>query len=255
MATNLLDTIRGNLTASTQPALTPPAESSTETAQKLLLTKTGRAAPVAGSEPAISNIGEKVAQKQTSGQLAQLGQQAQLASSAIAGQQAQLSQEEEQARKAIAQTRRQNDIQLRMETNKLLGDVERSGKKLDMEKDRATAEQIAFGIRQQNKKYIDALEMEGARKRLDDSTKFSEELSRSVFGDSTDLLKQKLGDKSIYNASERDFQRAMTNMSMLDWAAMARQQAREGARRAQWQSIAGLGQSVIGAYSKMGEKK
>lgn len=185
----------------------------TAQAQKLLAAKKGKAST--GGDIAASNLGEQQAVAQTNQQM--MGnvapeaavQQAELGEEA-AGQQA--SQQNQEAQ--IAQGRQFNALQNNIQTTSLLNNLSQSKGKLDMENNSAQLNQVAQGLRLQNQDYISNLQKAGDMGRLTDQNAFADAMAQDQLGDNKDLLEKQLGDKSILNASARDFSKAMANMDI-----------------------------------------
>lgn len=215
---NLLDTIRRNRSSlAGEPA---PLTDETQKVGALLRAKTGR--QVGPQDAAVSNLGEQSAVDQANRQLGQLGTGMQIQQQgedlAAAGQEQQASQ----ARADINQASRFNTVQNQLKTNQLLNDLTRDKGTLDMEKDRARLEQASFLLAMQDKKYTDELQEIGRRRRLDDSAAFQQEMEQMAFGDNLDLLKTKLGNENVLAASDREYKKALSQLSIDDALEIAR---------------------------------
>jgi 2-hydroxychromene-2-carboxylate isomerase len=66
-------------------------------------------------------------------------------------------------------------------------------------------EQALFGMRLSNKKYIDQLEIEGRKRRLDNAVQFKEALTETLFKEELDLLKSDIAFKRKLAGDEREF--------------------------------------------------
>lgn len=214
---NLFDKIQQNRAALSAEKPEPAEE--TSRIQKLLRAKTGQA--VAPSETGISNIAEQVAAGQTQAQISQLGQGMAVQQAADTVEQAKLAQQERLQRQEADQARRFQTVQTRMQTNQILNDLSRDRATLDLDKDKARLEQVGFLLAFQDKKYTDKLQAVGRRRRLDDQTEFNQAMQQQTFGMELDLLKDKLGKNDILQASDRDFQIAMSNLSIQEAQAIA----------------------------------
>jgi hypothetical protein len=214
---NLLDTIQQNRAALSAEKPEPAEE--TSRIQKLLRAKTGQA--VAPSETGISNIAEQVAAGQTQAQISQLGQGMAVQQAADTVEQAKLAQQERLQRQEADQARKFQTVQTRMQTNQILNDLSRERGSLDLDKNKAKLEQVGFLLAFQNKQYTDKLQDIGKRNRLDDQVAFNEALQQQSFGMELDLLKDKLGKNDILQASDREFQTAMSNLSIQEAQAIA----------------------------------
>lgn len=227
----------------------PQAEAGNQSlkARNLLAARSGKA--VAAPSAAMSTVAEDAAVDQTNAQLAQVGTAGSLAADQIAKGVAQQAAEEKQARSGIALQQSAEQLQNRFRTQNLLAELERDKGSLNIEKDRSRLEQLASGIALQDRKYLDELQREGTRKRLDNKIAFEEELARSVMGSSTDILKKYLGDQSALAMSDRQFQRLTSQMSLDDALSMARGNQQAAQQAGMWSAAGGLAGAGINAYS------
>lgn len=247
---NLLDTIRQNSGQLPEQGVTDE----TQKLQGLLRAKSGKA--VGGSAVSASNLGEQQAVAQTGQTLQnQIQPQAQIQAAQQGQQQAATQQAEQIQRTDIAQQRRFNDVQNRMRTESLLNDMERQNKQLSLEKDRASLEQVASGLRLQDKQYIDNLQREGAKQRLDNQMEFNKTLTDQIMGDNQDLLQKRLNNKSVLDASDRDFNKAMANMDInTAWDIFNNDMAAQK-QRAIYGAAGALTTAGIGAYGTYSTSK
>lgn len=214
---NLLETIRKNRSAlATEQA---PLTDETQRTQELLQAKTGKA--LGPSETATSNIAEQVAVGGTQAQIQQLGQQLQQQQAAEDIEGLRQTQQERLQRGELDQARKFQTIQTKMETNKLLNELQRDKATLDLEKDKSRLEQTAFLLAMQDKRYVDNLQAVGRRNRFDNQQQFNEELQKQIMGIEVDFLKTKLNQSDILAASDRDFREMLAGMSFADAQAIA----------------------------------
>lgn len=204
---NLLDTIR-------QSTQKQGMTDETQKLQTLLRAKSGRA--VAPSSAATSAVQEQAANDATNSQLQQIDSNAYIANQAQQQQARGIEQQTANTTAQVEQSRRFNDLQSRIETDKLLSDLERNKGQIDMDRDSARVEQVAQGLRLQNKKYIEDLQRESAKARLLDGNEFQLQLQKDIFGENTDLLKEQLGNKEILDLDDREFNRLLTQMGVDD---------------------------------------
>lgn len=273
---NLLETIKQN--RDQLAGQQAPMTDETQKTQTLLRAKSGRAA--SGGEAPASSLQEQVANSATTGQLQGIGSQVQLQQkadeTAAAGQQ----QAAQTARNEIDQAKRFNTIQNNMKANSILNDLSRDRGALDLDKERGRLEQATFILAMQDKQYTDQLQDIGRRNRLDDQTVFKNEMARIAFQDNLDLLKTKLGNQDVISASDRDFKKAMSDLSIEDAVQIAstegkyaesgagmnrdlisfeaKQKAKQANGAAQAQGLSGLmsgGIGAVGAYEKGQDKQ
>lgn len=245
MASTLLDTIRNNL--ATQASTQAPVEDQTAKAGRLLRAKSGKA--VGPAEAAQPNLGELAAVDQTQQQLQQVGQQAGLASQAIKQEAAGTAQEQQIRERDIQQARKFNTIENKLKTDQILRDYEQNRGRVNLAADKAAAEQLGFNIRLQNQQYVDQLQREGKRSRLDDAAAFQEALARDIYGMDADLLKRQLGNKNILEVSDDEFKRLQGRRSADEAIASAKQGLKD-----QKEAQKGIVGVVVGGAQNAGKK-
>lgn len=208
---NLLETIKQNRQALTQPA---GVEDQTQKVQTLLRAKSGKA--VGGGDAVTSNLGEQAAVQNTNVMMGQVAGQAQVQQQGDVLAQAQQQQQERLQRQDIDQAKKFDTVQNRLQTQTVLNDLSRNKGALDQDKQQAQLEQAAFLLSMQDKKYTDQLQEIGRRRRLDDEGAFKSEMQDQAFGDSLGLLQSKLGNQDVMSSSDRDFKQAMSSLNVDD---------------------------------------
>ena len=242
MAT-LLDQIRGSLEKPATPEQTGAGLGQTSQLQTLLRAKTGKAAQPS-SGPGISSLQEKSATRQAQLGADQLQQQGQMASSQLGAQQQDITQRQDIQKQQVAE--QQKGIQQSYEQNatQLLNQLSRAGRELGTQKNVANLEQAGFNLRLSNEQYVANLKQAGAKARLDDGFSFKEQITREIFEDQTDLLKDSYAFENMIRADDRTFQKELANMDInyaLDLAKNA--QKAESTQAA----IGGVGKTVTAA--------
>jgi hypothetical protein len=119
---------------------------------------------------------------------------------------------------------------------------------LDLSKDKANAEQIGVTLRLGDQQYVSNLQREGAKARLDDDNTFKTEMLKTSLGDQQEILEKNLGNKSILDASDREFQKSLAQMGIDDAWAMFRADQRAGQQQAMWTGIGNVATAGVGAY-------
>lgn len=241
----LLDIIQQNLaTASSQPAGTTDQ---TGRARTLLAAKSGKQVG-AGQLAPQSAVGEAAAVDQTNQGLSALQPQGQLAAAEVAQQQGAQQAQEQTARDDLAL--RQKQLQQRTELNRqqLFGEVARENRKLDSERDAAKLEQLGATLRLNDKKYVDTLALEGQRQRLDNEVQFKEALQKAVFGSNLDLFRDKLDNRDVLYANDRQFADALAKIDVNAALQMAGNEARDAQAAAKIGAATSLANTGIGAY-------
>lgn len=245
MAT-LLDTINKNLKPETTegPQLGATAETS-----RLLRAKSGKAEQPS-SGPRQTALGERIAAGQTRAGLEQIGAQQDITQAQQEEQAADIEQRGELQQQAFESKQKLMGDRFNQQAENLLKQYARENKQLETEEDIKNMEQIGFSLRLQNKSYINELQNEGAKARLDDSNKFKEEMMRDVFSDQQNLLSNQLAFDNIMNIDDKAFQVELQKMN----ANHARQLARDAAAAKSQQDKFAAGASIITTAAKAGLK-
>lgn len=131
----------------------------------------------------------------------------------------------------------------------------RSDRELDLNKDKAKAEQFGFNLRLSNKLYVQNLQQEAAKARLVDSTNFQEELMRSVFAEEQDLFADSLEFRRLMAADEREFNELVANIDINFALQVAAAQNEEANQRMMWEGISGVVQGGASAWVKYEKDK
>lgn len=209
---SLFDTINQNRQQIAGQAV--PQANQTNTVATLLRAKSGQVAN--SGEGPISSLGEQSANDTTSSQMGQVATNAKLAN--IADQTANQGQQQQfnQAKSDIAQANKFATVQNNIKTNQLLGDLSRDKGTLDQQQQAAKLEQTAFLLSMQDKQYTDQLEQIGRQRRLDNDVNFKQEMQQVAFKDELDILKSKLSNGDVLSANDRDFSKAMADLSIDD---------------------------------------
>lgn len=246
MATTLLEALQ----AQKQKQAAAPAPGTTDLTRKLLLAKSGKAGAAGGGQPNISNLGEQAAIQQTNADLGQVEKQGQIADQAEAMATEGVQEAERAGRTSLGQQRQGNQLQLKMDTNRLFRDIEESGKKLDFEKDKAQLDQLSQNLRLQDQQYVDKLQHEGQKARLDNDLDFEKEYQKSQLGDLEDLYRTKLGVNNLLSAKERDLKKFMGTMDINDAIAIAKSNGKRAAIQQKWQGIGNAAEAGISMIKK-----
>jgi hypothetical protein len=237
---NLLETIQQN--RASLAAQQQGVGDQTQQIQSLLGAKSGKAPTT--SDTGISNLGEQSAAATANQGQAQLGQQAAVQTQAENTQAAGIQQDTTNQLASVSQARKFDTLQSRLQTQSVLNNLAQQKGDLSDQKSQAALEQVAFNLSMQDKKYVDTLENIGARRRLDNDVNFKSEMQQIAFGDSLSMLKQKLAEGDVLSASDRDFAKALSDMSIEDALRVAAIQS-AGA-----QSAADLNAAIAGTQAK-----
>jgi hypothetical protein len=164
-------------------------------------------------------IQEDIIQEQVALQEAQAGQQVmqEQARQMEAGAELQRAEQEQQFKFNLQEMdeRQVNASQELMNRSlAILQDFEQGRAKLELGKDKARMEQALFGMRLSNKKYLDQLEIEGRKRRLDNAVQFKEALTETLFKEELDLLKSDISFKRKLAGDEREFEKLLTEIDL-----------------------------------------
>lgn len=251
MAT-LLDTLKKNLG---QAAAPEPVADETGTVQQLLTARKGIVGPATALGPRGLSVAESGARAQTQQQLGEAAQQAQLQAIQL-GQAAQEQEQQQQAQAAnIEFQRQQNKLQSRVQTENILRGLEQGRTTLSEEKRQAGMEQVAANLRLQTDSYINQLQLEGARSRLQDDLAFDQAMKQQIAADNISLLQIKLNNQSLLDSNDRDFRKQLAQIDIDTAVQMARQDAAFSAQQGKIQALGQTAVTGIAAYGKLAEKK
>jgi len=106
--------------------------------------------------------------------------------------------------------------------NEILESIRQGTMSLDMDKFVAEKEQLGFQIRLENDKYVSSLENEARRAGIVNDATFRTALQEDIWGEEMDLFKDRVSFAEMTSASNRDFERMISNMSLDDAMELAR---------------------------------
>jgi hypothetical protein len=227
-------------------ALQPQMQDTTSQLSTLLRAKTGKA----GAAPTgtTSTQQEQAAVAQTAQAMEPVKQAAATQQVAQEQQAREIVQKTQQQQAQIQQQRQANAVQTQLRTNELLQGLEQGKGRIDLARYQAGLEQVGQNLRLSNQQYIDNLQREGARARLNVDLQFKEQLARATLEDNKQLLEKQLGNKSILAASDREFSKRMAEMGLNSAWEMFRNDAKAAKDTAVFTGIGGLITTGIGAY-------
>lgn len=248
---SLLDAINKNLKPST-PAQQAPQLGETEQVRRLVRAKSGKAVgPSSG--PAQSSLGERVVAGQTRLGQQQLASQAKLIGEQQGQQAADIAQREQQQATQFEQQREQQKADYSRQADSILNQYTQGNKQLSTQKDLANIEQAGAALRLSNQQYIDRLQTEGQRARLDNDVNFKTQMAQNVFSDAEDLLSNQLAFKAIMDADDREFRNQIAQIDAATALDMARSEIEATKAGNIWTGVGNLAQTAISAYAKEGE--
>lgn len=234
-------------------ALQPKMEDTTSQLSTLLRAKSGKA--VGGPATALSTQQEQAAVAQTAQAMQPVEAAAQTQAISQEQQAREVEQRKQQQLTETTQQRQANQMQMQLRTSQLLQELEQGKGKIDTARYQASMEQLGQNLRLSSKQYVDNLQREGARARIDDEMRFNEELRRSILQDNNSLLEKQLGNKSILAANDREFDIAMSRMGYDTALQVLRNELKGEKEQAAATGIGSIITAGIGAYGKYLESK
>lgn len=250
MAT-LMERLRTNQQSAAANVAAGPAASVPQLTSKLtdvLAAKRGQSS----SQPVGENLLESAQVQDTKDQGRQLAQQTQLDTQSQAtaerGQQVQATQAGQAANLAD-----QGQAQkFKQQADNIATELSQGRRSLDVAKDRAGVEAAVASARLSNDKYTTRLAQEGDKRRLDAGYTFEQEMLKSNLGEAQKLLEYQIGQDILYNASQMDFEKALSNLDLDSWL-KASQYAAQSAGAAQ--VATGVGTAVEGGTKAWANSK
>lgn len=252
---NLLETIRAN-----QNRVTPAAGDlgqTQEIAKTINVGQTGKDIDTTG-EAAASSIGEQVARQQTETAATEQARAGAEQQRGLETQYNKLSQDYDYAQRELGEQQRQTQNNLLDRASQILTEFEQGSRELDYNKDKAKMEQLGFTMRLSNQQYVDTLQREGKRARLDNALAFKEALQRQVYRDEEDLLANNLDFRKLLAADQRTFENELGQINIDQALAIASAESREANDKAKWSGINDITQGGIkglDAYAKNNKPK
>ena len=244
-SSNLLNKIKSNLQAMTQPTDLSSMYGQSGAVQSVSQAATGKLgqtavgparsrqaelAAVDTVQQAQKTISDK-AQLQTAGQMQQMG--------AI--------QADEQFKQAMMSEEQINNREKLLNIKQdIIKEFTSGTRKLDLDRDKAKLEQLGFAARFSNEKYLNDLQNQAKLAGLGDELRFQEELMRTTFADEESLFRDSMEFRSLMQADERQFREELASMS-LDFASMMANRENEQTRQqAIWGGLTGILSGVLG---------
>lgn len=246
---SLLDTLRKNLAqAGAAPA---PAGEETGQVQALVSAKAGQV----GGRPAPRgrSITEAAVRQQTQEQLTAAQDQATAQSIATTQAFQEQAQKQRGAEAEIEGRKEAGRLESRIKTENVLKDLEMNRGRMNAREQQAKTEMLTALMRLGDKDYIERLQSEGARTRLDNQEQFNQALAESIMRENLDIFNKGLVDRQAREASDREYQKELARMNASDILAQYRAAARQGATQAQIGAVAETaktGAAAYGQYSK-----
>ena len=240
-------TLSESIKQSLQQQAKPTIGTEQKQTENVLRAKLGRA--VSSKGPRASELGAQAAVNLTQAGAAQQAQEGLMASQQLAQQEALLSQQKKQEQQQLAQQQKETQSQIQGRKEELFQDFNQGKVDLQTQEGKAKAEQLGFLTRLSADKYVNQLQTEGAKSRLDQGLNFEEELTKSIFGDQMDMLKDSYDFKTLYNMNQRDFDKEMKAMSLENAIRVAKQEAKAEGKRKMWEGLTSGGTAVLSSFA------
>jgi hypothetical protein len=240
---SLLEKLQQNLGTVAAPAA---VSDETGSLQKLLAAKKGI---VGGAPGALGPKGlaapEMAARAATQQQLSQVGQAAQLQSTALTQAAAAQETEQRQKEQALAGQQQESTLRNRIQTENIIRGLEQGRTEMSERERQLGLETVTANLRLQDARYVDNLRREGERARLEEDMSFAEQLQKSIFEDNMALQKLKIKNQSAIDVSDREFEKALASMGATETIRLARENARGEQGRALIGGTTGLASTAI----------
>jgi hypothetical protein len=253
VAKTLLETLRNNLAGGTRlPSPLGSPLGQTAQVSQLLQAKSGKSpqTAISSAAPRASNIAEQAANQQTALGLEGLRQQGSLVAEGLQQESANQTQTFQQGAEKVNEQLLDLQDQYTRQSEAILQDYQRGTRKFDLQKDKARMEQLGFNLRLSNDQYIQQLQREGFKSRLDNQARFQEELARTVFGEELDMFQNDLGFRSLMNADNRRFNEQLGAIDIDFAVAMATTANQAANTQMMWSSAGQLGAAGAQGYGQ-----
>ena len=126
---------------------------------------------------------------------------------------------------------------------------------LSLSREKSATEQAGFLIRQSSKSYIDTLQLEGRKSRLDTQMGFKNALIENTFKDEQDLLASNLTFRRALSADQRDFTKWISQMDLDTALQIASASAQASATAGKLSALSTVVSTGARAYSAYEEQK
>ena len=198
---SLLDKLKENMT---QPAQAPQVNQ-TSRVRDLLAAKSGKAGAAGTGGPKRVNTAERAAVQQTQAASKALQQQGAIGAEQLAQTSADIEQNRQHQLTQQTQTLKEQQSQFDRQSDNILNQFERGQKSLQNSKDIQELEQLGFQARLESEQYVNQLQLEGDRLRLDDSLAFKTQLAKEQWSSNIALFQDKIKVKEMIDADNRTF--------------------------------------------------
>lgn len=190
--------------------------------------------------PRRTTLAASQAQAETKGQLQDVFQQDQMSKAQQASQAAASEMQFSAENQKLNEQRLNVENTFAQQAGNILQSFKQQGESLDLSKAKARVEQLGFYLRLGNTQYVDKLQAEGHRSRLDTELAFKESLQRSIFAEESDLFDSDMDFRRIMNADSREFSRMLADMDIDFALRVAESEAKQNNTAGIIQGIGGM---------------
>lgn len=257
---SLLDAVKAGSNALTTPGtaaagtsgLNPTTGEQTQQVANLTATaQTGKdLAPATGGGSRLSAVGEKLASLSTLIGAKQIQTQSDLTNRSAEQQSAGMEQAQQASLAQVTQQRVDMQQDFNNKVSGMMQDQRLNLQQLDLNKDKARLEQLGTQLRLGNQQYIDKLQTEATKARLDNSVEFNEQIQRTVFSDEESLFANNLTFRSIVKANDRDSEKALANIDIDFALAMAASSNAAANASGMWSGVGNATAAGLGAAAQ-----
>jgi hypothetical protein len=121
---------------------------------------------------------------------------------------------------------------------------------LDLNKKKAQTEQLGFIARLSDDAYVNNLQREGRKSRLQNKLKFQEELQKSIFDDERELFESDISFRQAMKKDSREFSEMMAQQG-LDWKqALSVAEMKSQGNQQTWTGAGQVAQAGIQGYGQ-----
>lgn len=221
----------------------------TEQVQAIQQARTGKAAQETG--PAISALGERQAAQQAQQALGQVAQQGRL----LGQQQQQQAQAQQQAADIQARQLEEQRAAFRQDAQERISNLEINYRQAleegDFQQAQAAADQASTLARLGTSQYVNDIQMEGRKNRLETDINFKKAFRDQQYADMQQFLDSDLEFKELINADQREFQEKLNNLDVIAAMDIMNAQMAGESQRAKYEGLSRIVSGGIAAGASM----
>ena len=238
---SLLDKLKENMT---QPAQAPQVNQ-TSRVRDLLAAKSGKAGAAGTGGPKRVSTAEIAATQATQAASKALQQQGEIGAEQLAQTSADIEQNRQQQLTQQTQTLKEQQSQFDRQSDNILNQFERGQKSLQNSKDIQDLEQLGFQARLESEQYVNQIQLEGDRLRLDDSIEFKTQLAKEQWDSDIALFKDKIKMREMIDADSRTFLEELSKIDINSALEIAESEAKQANTEDMIQGVSGIASSAV----------